>query len=407
MLSSKRTSFFSNLLSNSQSDDLSNAAREWKMNRIGHSEQFSPCECCGTAMKRHAIIENKITGATLIIGLNCLENLKCTQEGMELPSLKEYVATGKAILRGKVKQFYEEEEDIPIDFKSWRNWFLSLENIPDELKEGIAQLRYWGILSDEYIDAFIRYHDDTRLFPGDVLIPDDIHQRLTQSLSISIPDFLTVNQARKYLAYKDKKICPECGLIVDSKSMKPHLLKQHNFRQCSECGGVYKDVNVHLVKGHGYSKCPICNEPFRYIEIHLRSKHKSELCPKCDTPVKLDEFDNHLHEVHGYRRCPVCKKILRNVDSHLIRNHGYSKCPVCKISIGPGKINNHLAKHGLIKCLICGEIIKQSEVVSHKCFGTHDIGKDKNKMYQCPQCDTMVKGRNFVRHMRKVHKMVH
>ena len=197
MLSSKRASFFSNLFSNSQADDLNDAAREWKMSRVGHSEHFSPCECCGTAMKKHAMIENEVTGATLIIGLNCLENLRSAQEGLELPSLKEYVAMGRAILKGKIKQFYD--EDIHVDFKSWKNWFLILEDIPDGLKEGIAQLRCWGILSNEHIDRFIKYHDNNRLFPREVFISDSIYLHLTKRLSINVPDYLTINQAREYL----------------------------------------------------------------------------------------------------------------------------------------------------------------------------------------------------------------
>lgn len=397
MLSSKRTSFFSNLLSNSQADDLNDAAREWKMSRIGHSEQFSPCECCGTAMKRHAIIENEVTGAILIIGLNCLENLRCTQEGLELPNLKEYVATGKAILRGKIKQFYE--EDTPVDFRTWKNWFLSLEDIPDELKEGIAQLRYWGILSDEFVDMFIKYHDGNRLFPREVLIPDDIYHYLSHKLAIPIPDYLTINQAKQYLEYKNKEKCSECGLIVDSSNVNTHLLEQHNYQRCPKCDEVYKNVNVHLAKVHQVKVCPLCNNLCASINKHLKEKHDSRLCQHCNIVIKLNEFEKHLQQKHHYKVCPACNQLVKNLESHLKKDYKrglLKKCPECKYLVKSTKLVSHLhKKHGYRICPVCRMVIQPEY------FNTHLI-KEHNRE-QCPMCEMLFTSTEIEDHLWQEH----
>jgi hypothetical protein len=203
MSSPKRTSFKRTLFNNSEAGELSEAAKEWKITKIGHSEYYSQCECCGTPIKNHAIIENDITEATLIIGLNCLENLRCTQEGLELPSFKGYIRNSQTVLEGKIKQFYE---GTPVDIKSWKNWFLHWFwglDVPDDMKEGIAQLKLWGILSDEFMDRFIEYHDDNRLFPREVLIPVYsifYWKRLLKNLiSLNIPAYITINQRNPFL----------------------------------------------------------------------------------------------------------------------------------------------------------------------------------------------------------------
>ena len=420
MLSSKRTSFFSNLLSNSQADDLNDAAREWKMSKIGHSEQFSPCECCGTAMKRHAIIENEVTGATLIIGLNCLENLRCTQEWLELPSLKEYVAMGKAILKGKIKQFYE--ENTPVVFRNWRNWFLSLEDIPDDLKEGVAQLRYWGILSDEFVGRFIKYHDDNRLFPREVLIPDNIYYHL--KITFAIPDYLTINQAKGYLEYRkveDRgyKVCPKCLMICEPAHFPNHLIQEHNYQICPVCNDVYEStiLDKHLRGIHNYRECSICYE-LCDVKTHLQEKHDSELCPHCNFVIKSDEFDNHLQQKHNYEMCPLCKQLVKDfkfhierkhklnrkhkvfqlcpeckcivkkteLNSHLQKKHGYQKCPKCMIFIAPERLNAHFINvHDCVPCPVCQMFFSSTEIENHLWH------KHNNK--KCPVCGKSFKSK--------------
>ena len=185
--------------------------------------------------------------------LNCLENLRCTQEGLEFPSFKEYVAVERTALKGKIKQLYE---DTHVDFKSWKNWFLSLEDIPDDLKEGVAQLRYFGILSDEFVDRFIKYHDDNRQFPREYLIPDDIYHYLKVKLAISIPDYLTINQARGYL---EKKMLrwPVCNELFNN--LKSHRLRRRrkyplkkDYIQCPVCKCLVKSTKLasHWISKH-------------------------------------------------------------------------------------------------------------------------------------------------------------
>jgi hypothetical protein len=434
MLSSKRTSFFSNLLSNSQADDLNDAAREWKMSRIGHSEQFSPCECCGTAMKRHAIIENEVTGAILIIGLNCLENLRCTQEGLELPSLKEYVAMGKAILKGKIKQLYE--DDTPVVFRNWRNWFLSLEDIPDDLKEGVAQLRYWGILSDEFVGRFIKYHDDNRLFPREVLIPDDIYHYLEVKLAIPIPDYLTINQARKYLEYKNKKeylevgvlklkaelthikqkrgklfkkvnnygyrICPKCLMICEPTHFHNHLIREHGCQVCPECNELVAihNIRIHLSMQHHYKDCPVCHEfcsNMRNINVHLQEKHDSKFCPHCNIVIKLNEFDNHLQQKHRYKICPICKQLVKDFRFHIEKEHkDFQFCALCKCIVKKAELGSHLhKKHGFQICAICRMAIQPEHLNIH-------LIKEHNRE-QCPMCEMLFKSTEIEDHLWQEH----
>ena len=103
MYSTKHTSFIRNLLSNSQADDINDSSREWRITKTDYSEHYSPCEFCGTPIKNHAIIKNNTTGATLIIGLNCLNNLKCIQKGLKPPKFKGNDGKDKTIFDGKIK----------------------------------------------------------------------------------------------------------------------------------------------------------------------------------------------------------------------------------------------------------------------------------------------------------------
>ena len=319
MYSTKHTSFIRTLLSNSQADDINDSSREWRIAKIGYSDHYSSCEFCGTAIKKHAIIKNDITEATLIIGLTCLENLRCVQKDLEFPDFKEYVNSQKTLLKSKIKRFYE---NIDIDTKSWRSWFLSLKNIPNDLREGIAQLRHWGILSDEFVDRFIQYHDDNRLFPREVLIPDDIYNYWEVKLAISIPDYLTINQAREYLEYRAKKEylekstqklkqvlgslnnserCPVCCGCYDSTILKRHLRVMHNYRECPICNEFLspQTIDTHLIEKHNYQRCPVCDDVIKSNEIGKHLKYCYPICPECGVRVKPENLAKHLKKVHN------------------------------------------------------------------------------------------------------------
>jgi hypothetical protein len=318
MYSPKRTSFIHTLLSNSQANDINESAKEWRITKIGYSERYAPCECCGTPIKNHAIIENKTTRATLTIGLTCLENLRCTQEGLELPSFKEYINRSKNMLEGKIKQFYE---DTLVDIKSWKNWFLSLEDIPDDLKEGFAQLKYWGILSDDLIDKFIEYHDDNRLFPREVLISPSTYFYLTKCLSIDVPDYLTISQAKQYLKMAGSEKCPQCEQLVEF--IEIHMVEKHDYQKCPECDEIYKPTKIgkHLIEVHKYRRCPICHQPFKefYINTHLIQQHNWCECPECGISVSCKKLIKHLKEEH-YTKMNWEETMKLLVYSELVKN---------------------------------------------------------------------------------------
>ena len=190
MIKTKRVSFQRVLLSTSKSRDLDSAANEWKFRDYSESSyEPIPCSFCGQPIKRCVFIENTITGEILPCGRICYRNLLALKAGLSLEDLPSYQGRRKVQIIGKLRAVYS---GIPVNFKSWRNWFLaefpSLSDAPPELREGLLELKWFGVLSEEHVDRFIRYHDEHRLFPKEILLPgswrfkDWLPKRITISI---------------------------------------------------------------------------------------------------------------------------------------------------------------------------------------------------------------------------------
>lgn len=249
---------------------------------------------------------------------------------------------------------------------------MDLDDIPDDLKEGISQLMFFDVLSDEFIDRFIEYHDDNRLFPKRVLISIFDYSYLTEHLSINVPDYLTINQVKELTQMVDSEKCTICGHFI--KNIEIHLVKEHNYQRCPVCDSIFEpnEIKKHLEEVH-YQRCPVCNKMLnpKTIDTHLIQEH-SYKCPVCNKSYEYSKeikFHRHLIEEHHY--CPVCCKLygVEKIKTHLIEKHNYIACPICKRLLKSSqKLGNHLvSEHNYQKCPECNKIL------SPKIIGTHLI----------------------------------
>jgi hypothetical protein len=158
------------------------AANEWEILALPPKlAKYVSCECCGTRIKRTVRIHNGSTNSTLIIGLVCYGHLLSLFEKGHMPTS---LTSRRAFLRRARIEFERELRQryvgyYPgIDLKSWKVWFVergvATRGVPTDVRLGIKELEEFGVvLSRHVLPALIRYHDQTRLFPRAVLLPED------------------------------------------------------------------------------------------------------------------------------------------------------------------------------------------------------------------------------------------
>lgn len=161
--------------------------------------KFISCECCGTPIKRTARIVNRKTGATLVIGLVCYDNLaNLAPTGTGFPSRGAFLGVRKRAFVDAFERRYVDYER-GVDLWSWRVWFVKdvarRPGLPAPVGKGISELSLYGFLvTPGLIGKLIRYHDHHRRYPRQVLLPAGWHR-----YARGVPDVLTIDQAGRIL----------------------------------------------------------------------------------------------------------------------------------------------------------------------------------------------------------------
>jgi hypothetical protein len=146
------------------------------------------CKLCGTRFKQGALITHQRSGATILVGGTCLHTILRRR----FPQRFNF-SRARDFTYSTLRRWYEEL----IDPGTWIKWII--ENAPKRYAQSAADLQSFGVvLKAGELDALIRFHDRTRLFPKSALLADAVQFEV--ALQWKIPAYLTIEQARELRA---------------------------------------------------------------------------------------------------------------------------------------------------------------------------------------------------------------
>ena len=184
-----------NFFSNSVSRNAREAVKEWSLKGYDETEHTHYCELCGTRIKRYYMITNQTSGATLLIGIFCYRSMLNYFEKNELKTSlqkeKEYSEKAK----GDLNKFLFDEYRNIVQPGHWIKWTIEqLNEATPDVQRAIRVLRNIGYVDDKNDrKILIKYHDEKRKYSRETLLPG------WQRKNIFPPEFLTINESKKYL----------------------------------------------------------------------------------------------------------------------------------------------------------------------------------------------------------------
>jgi hypothetical protein len=226
----KRDIFEDNILNLTRSKALKNALKGWEVRQIvdlSKDDSMATCELCGTHFRKGVLARHPKVRATVTVGGTCVEALLLGR----FPDKKK-LAKRKRAVTSLVRQSYA---DV-VDPGAWKTWVI--ENAPKRYAASVAELRYLGtITSDDGLQQLIRFHNKTRLYPRDSLLPE--WKQLQNNGAKMIPKELTLDQARQIL----RKATPE-GL-TKARIERARSFKKRSFREVGgELAELWRKLNV-------------------------------------------------------------------------------------------------------------------------------------------------------------------
>ena len=178
------------------------------------AHQRQSCELCGTHFRKGAIVKHSRSGSRIVVGGTCLTTL---QRQRFPPRFR--IQKAKQATMDILRQHYRRV----VHPGTWIQWVI--EHAPKRLAQPVADLRSFGlVVNSKELEALIRFHDKTRLFPRRALIED---WRFIESvLSIKIPPHITFLYALHTLEkFGATARDPELRLRIESQQyMKREVL---------------------------------------------------------------------------------------------------------------------------------------------------------------------------------------
>jgi hypothetical protein len=187
---SKHDVITDNLIALTRARSFEKAVSGWTVKRLValKDRKMQSCELCGTRFKRGAVIAHQRNGATILVGGTCLHTIQRRRFPVRFNFSK-----ARDFTYSTLRRWYE---DL-IDPGTWIKWIV--ENAPKRYAQSAADLQSFGVvLNAAELDALIRFHDRTRLFPKSALLTDAVQFEV--ALQKKIPAYLTIEQARKFRA---------------------------------------------------------------------------------------------------------------------------------------------------------------------------------------------------------------
>jgi hypothetical protein len=182
---SKRETIRNNLLALTHHRSFEKAVQGWLVTKVialsGRQQQA--CELCGTRFQNGAVVRHEKSRARILVGGTCLEMLQA-QRFADRVALKTATRFTTATLRSRYESL--------IDPSNWLQWIQ--ENAPDRLAQAATDLRLFGVTLDaRQLQELIRFHDRTRQFPREALLPGAT--LIERALGVRIPRYITISDA--------------------------------------------------------------------------------------------------------------------------------------------------------------------------------------------------------------------
>ena len=192
------------LMSNSRAQSFRGAAAEWHLDGLPPTlARFVSCEACGTPVRKTARIRNMATGTTLVVGLTCYDHIAQLalnlQPHTRLVTRAQFVKDRRTWFRNAFQAQYVDYIE-GVGLHTWRRWLTESSRLDDAVPRavlvGLAEMELHGdIMSDVAFKACVTYHDEKRIYPSTLLLPNGWRQWAPKA-----PTLLTVAQARSILA---------------------------------------------------------------------------------------------------------------------------------------------------------------------------------------------------------------
>jgi len=188
-LMSKHDTITDNLLALTRSRSFRKAVEGWSVSKLVtlSPQRAQACELCGTRFRTGAVVVHERSKATIVVGGTCLKTLQAHRfpQRFKFKQARHFTIATLTTHYGPL-----------VDPGNWLLWIRG--NAPRRLVQAAADLAMFGtVLHSDELGQLIKFHDNRRLFPRDVLLADP--RTLEKALGISIPRHLTITKARQLL----------------------------------------------------------------------------------------------------------------------------------------------------------------------------------------------------------------
>ncbi|XP_016841045.1 zinc finger protein 729-like isoform X2 [Nasonia vitripennis] len=239
------------------------------------------------------------------------------------------------------------------------------------------------------------------------------------------------------------KKCKLCNIVLSGKiSLKRHMLELHKKQKvtmnavknswletfCSKCDNILERNNQTTEKCFDCTsdkvlyQCKVCLKRYaykssiysHYYTVHRTSdKRKKSACIKCsicENIIPLKGLRKHMKTTHTIINCKKCGVKCENYDFWMkhkaeqcsSKDDDFVKCSICDFLTTNKNLYKHIKyQHTAIDCQRCGTKLENStkleEHLRNEC-----VFRDKATI-RCPTCNTLLKRKNFNKHMYEVH----
>jgi hypothetical protein len=184
-----------NFYSNSVSNDAREAVKEWSLKGYDETESVQHCELCGTRIKNYFMIFNRVTNATLLIGVFCYRSMLNYFEKNQIKTTLETENQYQDRAKKELNRFLDNKYENIIDPGHWIKWTINkLKEAPPDVQKAIRILKRMGYVDNETDrQILIEFHDNNRKYSRDILIPNWRNYKLPP------PEYLTISESKFYL----------------------------------------------------------------------------------------------------------------------------------------------------------------------------------------------------------------
>lgn len=179
-----------NLLSLTRAKSFDKALEDWTVVgriNLAQSRPMATCELCSTPFRSGAMIRHPRPPKAIAVGGTCLTTI--LRKMFPDPKVN---AAHRRDTSNRLTAAYRGA----VDPGDWITWVV--EHAPRKLAALVVELQHFGMVSsDAGLTTLIRFHDNTRLYPREALLPD---WKSFKKARIEIPATLTLTQARQILS---------------------------------------------------------------------------------------------------------------------------------------------------------------------------------------------------------------